>query len=53
MSWRFVSGILIATTFAALLAGCANGYTGGNCASPIAAVYTEQCNPYLERTPGP
>ncbi len=33
-----------------LLAGCGT-FGADNCASPIAAANTEQCNPYLSREP--
>ena len=33
------------------LGGCSAGFQGANCTSPIAAEYTEQCNPYLSRQP--
>jgi hypothetical protein len=45
----------LASSFALLsvlaLAACAHGFNGSNCESPIAASETEQCNPYLSRTP--
>jgi len=33
------------------IAGCGHDFGTDNCASPIAASDTEQCNPYLSRTP--
>jgi hypothetical protein len=45
----------LASSFALLLmlalASCGHGFNGSNCESPIAATETEQCNPYLSRTP--
>jgi hypothetical protein len=43
---RWVSAMILVG-----LASCSHGFSGDNCISPLAAVYTEQCNPYLERTP--
>jgi hypothetical protein len=44
---RLLSAMLVVLA----LAACGQGFGPDNCASPIAAADTEQCNPYLSRTP--
>jgi hypothetical protein len=40
---------IIGVALAAALCGCGRDSITSNCDHPIAAVYTEQCNPYLSR----
>jgi hypothetical protein len=40
--------VLIGTA-ALLAASCSHGYSGPNCSSPLAAQYTEECNPNVRR----
>jgi hypothetical protein len=42
---------IVAFTVLLPLAGCGHDFGPDNCASPVAAVYTAQCNPYLSRSP--
>jgi hypothetical protein len=42
MYWLVVASAL--TLALGSVAACSGGYTGDNCASPFAAVYTKQCN---------
>jgi len=47
---RMVIGLWLAAMVAPVLAGCSHGFSGDNCSSPLAAVYTEQCNPNVRNT---
>jgi hypothetical protein len=40
---------LLAASAVLALAACSYGFNGDNCQSPIAARFTEQCNPLLSR----
>jgi hypothetical protein len=51
MSLKSSFASLLALLSVLALVACAKGFSGDNCASPIAASDTEQCNPYLSRTP--
>jgi hypothetical protein len=48
---RILHEVLIGA--AALLAvSCSHGYNGPNCSSPLAAQYTQECNPNARRGGG-
>jgi hypothetical protein len=49
MTWNAWLGLVLAASTVLTLAACRYGYNGDTCQSPIAAEYTEQCNPYLHR----
>jgi outer membrane lipopolysaccharide assembly protein LptE/RlpB len=51
MMWTSRFRLFLSALAVLALAACGHGFNGNNCQSPIAAENTEQCNPYLERTP--
>lgn len=51
---RLAPPFLATIALGLLLGGCSgikgSAWSGGNCTTEIAALYTEQCNPYLSHS---
>ena len=52
MTWKSRFGQLLSVFAVLALTSCGHGFNGDNCQSPIAAQFTSQCNPYLNRGGG-